>query len=133
MVIYLIRNKINGRCYIGKSSRSTQFRWRQHKTEARIGRLKKPLYDDMRKFGFDAFEIVTLAEVDSQTRLNRLEKKYIEEYQAVEEGYNQLDRASGGRPKRRVYPGPLPEEHRQKIAASVRASWDLRRNNAVAV
>lgn len=134
MLVYLIRNLVNQRCYIGKTSHTLAFRWRQHKTEARIGRYDWPLYREMRQYGTEQFEIVVLREVRVMNRkqLAALEKKFIVEYQAMESdgGYNQDEHSRGGRdrkPKRRSVGVPLPPEHRERIRASVLAAIENRR------
>jgi hypothetical protein len=129
VIVYLIRNRVSGKCYIGKTTQTLRSRWRQHKTEARIGRLDSPLYVDMRAIGVAFFEVELLAEATCQRRLAQMERKFIAEYKAVDEGYN-LDGAShGGRPKlkRTRWSGSLTVDHRKAIAASVRLSWIERR------
>lgn len=126
MLIYCVRCLVNDRCYIGKTSRTLQFRWRQHKTEARIGRYDWPLYRDMRKYGVERFEITVLAEARSESQINRLEKKLMDEYRVCETGYNQTQKVCGGKdkkPERASRGVPLPREHRQRIAESVRKAW----------
>jgi group I intron endonuclease len=121
MIVYLIRNNFNGKCYVGKTSRSISFRWRQHKTEARIGRRKSNLYEDMRNG--DSFTCVILDEAMDQRRLAQLERKYISQYNAAVDGYNQTTASTGGRAKYRTrrVGSPLPEEHKRRISASVKA------------
>ena len=59
--IYIIKNKINGLCYIGQSV-DYLTRFRKHKEEAKRHNYtyKSPLYDDMYKYGVDNFEISIL-------------------------------------------------------------------------
>lgn len=56
--IYLIRNTVNGKVYVGQSSHINR-RWREHKKAMRLG-YKSYLHDAMRKHGVDAFEHVVL-------------------------------------------------------------------------
>ncbi len=125
--VYLIRNKINGKCYVVKTTRTVASRWRQHRTEMRIFRYDSPLYNDIREFGVSAFEVAVLGECDSQRRLAQMERAFIRRYKSVTEGYNQEVASYGGRIRRgltHLRPSqPLPEEHRKKIAQSVRLSW----------
>lgn len=124
MIVYLLRNKQNGKCYVGKTTRTLKARWRQHKTEARIGRHDFPLYQDMRLYGTEVFEVEVLGEADCQRRLNSIERKFIRIFDAVEHGYNKMLGSCGGRPKlRRAACSPLTQAHREKIAESVRLSW----------
>jgi hypothetical protein len=114
---------------VGKTTRTVEARWRQHRTEARIGRYDWPLYRDMRQFGFDVFEVVCLGEADCQRRLNQMERKFIREFNTVENGYNLMLGSAGGRPKlrRARNSNHLPEHHRAKIAESVRLAWQERK------
>ena len=54
-VIYKITNKINGKIYIGMTTRSINKRFSEHKAKSK--KFNKPLYTDMRKFGTYNFEI----------------------------------------------------------------------------
>lgn len=56
--IYLIRNTVDGKVYVGQSSHINR-RWREHKKAMRLG-YKSYLHDAMRKHGLDAFEHVVL-------------------------------------------------------------------------
>jgi group I intron endonuclease len=125
MIVYLLRNRLNGKCYVGKTTRTLKARWRQHRTEARIGRLITPLYRDLRAFGFDAFDVVELGEADCQRRLNQMERQFIRNFNTVAEGYNQATAAFGGRVRkvRAITSTTLTQAHRAKIAESVRRSW----------
>ncbi len=130
MIVYLLRNKLNGKCYVGKTTSTLKARWRQHRTEARIGRLDSPLYRDMRKAGADAFEVSILAEADCQRRLNQRERAFIKAFNACACGYNVTPASVGGRsrkPHRAVESKTLSSTHREKIAESVRLSWAQRK------
>jgi group I intron endonuclease len=63
--IYLIRNTVNGKVYVGQSSHIYR-RWREHKKAMRLG-YKSYLHDAMRKHGLDAFEHVVLELCDFDT------------------------------------------------------------------
>lgn len=122
MIVYLIRNTANGKCYVGKTTRTLKARWRQHRTEARIGRYDWPLYRDMRLFQPHCFELEILGEAASQRRLSQMERKFIRIFHAVEDGYNQACASFGGsiRKPSRAERAPLTKEHRKKISESVR-------------
>lgn len=126
MFVYLLRNTVTGKCYVGKTTRTVQFRWRQHKTEMRIGRYSTPLYEAMREFGVDAFEVSVLGECDSQRRLAQMERAFIRRFNSVESGYNTAVASFGGRIKNRSQSSitrTLSNMHRMKIAESVRMAW----------
>ena len=75
--IYKITNTITGDFYIG-SSKDVKRRWNEHKNPSRWNEHpNNPLYQDMRKFGTDKFELQVLAEVEPK-RLKEVEQQYIE-------------------------------------------------------
>lgn len=128
MIVYLLRNRINGMGYVGKTRQPLKARWRQHKTEARIGRLTGLLYREMRKYGAEVFEVTVLGERKCERDLNRLERQMIRHHNTVDHGYNQAVAAFGGRRRpKQAYHRMHSEQHKQKIAASVCASWIARR------
>ena len=83
--IYLITNKINGRCYVGQSVDITR-RWRQHKEAAPHGHA--PLYKAIQKYGIENFDFCVLEEC-SREELDSKEIQYIEQYNSYFCGYNQ--------------------------------------------
>ncbi len=71
--IYMIRNKINNKRYIGQS-RNIRRRWAGHRWSA--GKFKYELSKDLKKYGIDNFEFSVLEEC-SINELNEKEKEYI--------------------------------------------------------
>lgn len=131
MIVYLIRNTANGKCYVGKTTRTLAHRWSQHKAEARMGRKDSPLYHDMRLFQLHCFEVEILATADSQRRLAQIERKFIRIFHAVDEGYNLNECSRGGRIK--IYTSnhyQITPEHRRKLNAGVRRAMEEKRKVA---
>lgn len=93
--IYLIRNTITNKVYIGQSN-DIKRRWSEHKSRAfdlNNNCNHKPLYLSMRKYGIEAFQLEVLCECPIED-LDTQEQKYIQEYNSiVPNGYNIL---SGG-------------------------------------
>lgn len=87
MIIYKITNKINGKVYIGQTTKTLQERKRGHLQAANDG-VNHHLYAAIRKYGPDNFEFEQLCEASSVSELNYLEAKYILEYDSVRTGYN---------------------------------------------
>lgn len=85
--IYIIKNKINDKVYIGQTTNSIEYRWKQHKYAANEGR-KFHLYNAMRKYGIDNFWVELLEEVNSQLNLNERESYWIKRYNSYDNGYN---------------------------------------------
>lgn len=123
MIVYVITCLINGKKYVGKSTRTLAIRWKEHRSEALRLRKDWALYWDMRKYGFDAFTIVCLGECDSQEKIAKKERRYIRELDAVASGYNVRVEGGGGGIKYNSRENTLSVEHKRKISESV-----LRRN-----
>lgn len=83
--IYLLRNTVDGKCYVGQSVNIAN-RWREHLKSMRRG-TKTKLYDAMRKHGADAFEIVVLCECAAD-QLDEREAHWMAEHNSRESGYN---------------------------------------------
>lgn len=87
-VIYRITNKVNGKVYIGLTTVPLDERWRNHINS--VGRVKRPLYNSMKKHGIGNFIIEEIDRADDFEELGKLERKYIAEYKSTnpENGYN---------------------------------------------
>ena len=89
--IYLVKNKINGKIYIGQTLQNDiNTRWKYHKTidKRYIGLI---LYNAYKKYGHENFEykIVCIC-FDEDT--NKYEKEYIKKYNSLyPKGYNLLE------------------------------------------
>lgn len=85
--IYLVKNKINGKCYIGKTSQTIKKRWAVHVSDKRGG--CRYLHNAIKKYGKDNFSVVELDIADSEKELTSKEKFWIKEYSTlVPKGYN---------------------------------------------
>lgn len=62
-IIYMIKNDINDKLYIGQTSGTIEERYINHLTCARDIKNKKPLYEDMRSIGIEHFRIEKIADV----------------------------------------------------------------------
>ena len=71
--IYKITNMVNGKSYIGKTERSIQERFREHK-KLRNNRKheKRPLYTAMNKYGVKNFKLELLEKTVKSFSLNLL-------------------------------------------------------------
>jgi group I intron endonuclease len=103
--IYLIEDHRN-KPYVGVTSRTPEERLRDHKKRARRG-VDTHLYNAMRKYGTEEFEIIPLDTASSKEESYELEKEWIERLGAYEDwGYNMT---LGGE-------GALTPEIRKKIS-----------------
>ena len=109
--VYLIRNSVNGKVYIGQTVQELDYRWRQHRYDALTRGFKYPLHSAMRKYGVGVFSIEELAFADSQNELNRLEEHFVRLHRSIERthGYNVRYGGDSG--------GKLSQGTREKLRA----------------
>ena len=88
--IYLHRNKINNKVYIGQTKFSDypNKRWLNGKGY----KENSSFYQDIQKYGWDNFDHIILANNLTLDESNRLEKQYIQEYNSTNPsiGYNSM-------------------------------------------
>jgi group I intron endonuclease len=128
VIIYLVRNRVNGKCYIGKTCRTLSARWREHVSEARQGRYETPLYQDMRLYQLHCFEVEELAHTANESDLANAERRFIRIFNSVDNGYNVDGFSHGGnyRAHRTTF-ARKSAEHKARIATSQRAAWAARK------
>ena len=84
--IYIIKNKINNKVYIGQTTNTVQYRFAQHLTNADLEYKNGHLYNAMKKYGKENFYVETIEEV-SNKNLNEREIYWIA-YDSFNNGYN---------------------------------------------
>lgn len=90
--IYMIRNKVNNKKYIGQTRSGFRIRYTKHVSGFKTGRgHTKKFVEDYEKYGSDNFEFSILQIENDVTKLNDLEKEYITLYDSVNNGYNTQD------------------------------------------
>lgn len=83
--IYIIKNKVNNKVYIGKTIQNIKDRWYKHLDKwSNCTKLKSA----MNELGRNNFYIEILEDNISYSSLDNKEKYYIEQYNSIEEGYN---------------------------------------------
>lgn len=86
--IYKITNIINNKCYIGKTLKTIQERWKEHCNDyLKRDEEKRPLYSAMKKYGIESFKIEEI-EKCNENIVNDREKYWIEYYGSFKNGYN---------------------------------------------
>lgn len=85
-IIYKISNSVNDKVYIGKTQRTLQVRWIEHKNKYLVYDTK--LYRAMRKYGIEKFKIDLVEGNIPIELLNQKEKDYINQYDSYYNGYN---------------------------------------------
>lgn len=98
--IYGIRNKINGKVYVGKTQMNFGDRRDCHFACLRGGYgINKHLQNAWNKYGEDNFEFIVLFECvngEDDDRVNELEREYIKQYKECGLAYNVGDGGDGG-------------------------------------
>lgn len=86
--VYKLTNTVNGKAYIGITSRTVDVRWFEHVERARQGLRGSRIYAAIRKYGKDAFvrEVVAVARSEDEAR--KLETEHITSNDTYENGYN---------------------------------------------
>ena len=92
MIIYQITNKINGDCYIGKTSKTIEERFQRHIYNSNYN-IDTHLCRAMRKYGADNYSIEILESQVSVKNIDAREKYYIE---TIKPRYNMTEGGDGG-------------------------------------
>ncbi len=86
--IYKITNKINGKVYIGKTMKTINERWSEHRHDYKKDRNEnRPLYRAMSKYGLENFYIEEVESCTPET-LSEREIYWIEHFNSFKTGYN---------------------------------------------
>ena len=112
--IYLIKNTITGKVYIGKS-KDVQVRWRGHKLDLRRGKhCNAYLQNSWNKYGESAFTFSVLEEC-SVEQLSEREIYYIQLYRSTDPdiGYNICTGGEG-------FTGAVSQEVKERISLALR-------------
>ncbi len=90
MIIYLARNTLNGKVYIGQTVKSLRERMGDHRRSALVHGSRCHFHAAIRKYGFAAFEWKTLECVLLREALNPAERYWIRLYHSTDprRGYN---------------------------------------------
>ena len=113
MKIYIVTNRINGKIYVGQTIKSLKQRWSQHCKDTSC----VALYNAIKKYGSDEFDIKLLEECFSLDELNECEIKWINELNAIgSNGYNIREGGKGG--------GALSENTKNKIKEKALKRWE---------
>jgi group I intron endonuclease len=97
-IIYLVRNKINGKVYIGQTTKTVNTRWSHHRTLAHKGKSRSIFHRAIRKYGASSFDVVMLHQAFSRDELNEMEIRAIWTHDSAdrEYGYNMTLGGEGG-------------------------------------
>jgi group I intron endonuclease len=88
MLIYKWTNKINGKIYIGQTTKKLEQRTRSHINTANTG-SPLPIHNAIRKYGKDSFTVECLGYYDMHAELDAAETFYINQFDCLApKGYN---------------------------------------------
>lgn len=109
-IIYMHRNKINGKIYIGQSKRT----WEERAQNNGSGYRKQIFYRAIEKYGWDNFEHIILESNLTKQEANDKEKYYIKLYKSNDKnfGYNRTLGGDG-------HTGTMPDSVKEKIHLSM--------------
>lgn len=114
MLVYCIKNKVNGKEYVGLTSRPLNKRWKQHISESNrenCWEWNTPLGRAIRKYENDCFDVFILKECVSVEDMKSTEIRYINERKShISEGGYNITKGGDGR-----FGVKLSEETKLKI------------------
>jgi group I intron endonuclease len=95
MIIYKVTNLSNGKVYIGKTTLTLNKRKARHYASANRG-SETNFHRALRVYSTECFRWEILSKANDETELNKLEVKYINEYNSYKNGYNMTEGGTGG-------------------------------------
>lgn len=122
--VYLIRNKLTGKCYVGVSV-NIYSRWRQHKYWAKNKCVVSLITKSIKKNGVENFEFSIIEECEKEL-FEEKERYWIKKYDSVLNGYNltyggNLRKVLSDETKTKMSKSrvgvPKSQSHKEKIAA----------------
>lgn len=118
--IYLIKNNINGKVYIGKTKKSIEERWKEHIKKAK-NRINRRLYDAINKYGPENFTVSELDFTNDDEKINEMESWfiYILHSNDPKYGYNMTVGGDGGNTISGFSENKLLE-YKKKLSESIR-------------
>ena len=118
--IYMIKNKLDGMMYIGQTKYTSEKRFKQHVNKAKNTSRNLHLYNAMRKYGIENFELVVLESGIDENMLDERETYFIEKYDTLNNGYNYTNGGGGIRNYHHS------EESRKKMSEKISAAmWKI--------
>ena len=88
MYIYKFTHIPTDRCYIGQTIQNPNQRRLEHIADSRYTTREYHFHNALRKYGIDSFTFEVLATASTLEELNLLEKKYMEQFDSINNGFN---------------------------------------------
>lgn len=128
MIIYTIKNAINGKEYVGQTKYDCEYRFDQHIKKALKGH-KGALYSAIRKYGKENFYISLVDGANNQTELNYKEWLWVHKKETLfPNGYNLKD---GGGSKGSLSQHVKQEISRKNKGVPLSAEAKIKHRNAI--
>lgn len=119
MIVYKATNTINGKIYIGYTTKTLEKRKKEHLYKSRCKTDNQYFYlfrEAIRKYGFKNFKWEIIAECKNIEECCSLEIEFIKKLNSISPvGYNLTNGGNGGSPS---------EQTKNKISKSVKFFWD---------
>tara|TARA_Y100000592_G_C5304368_1_gene236997 strand:- start:45 stop:593 length:549 start_codon:yes stop_codon:yes gene_type:complete len=93
MIIYQITNEVNGKFYIGKTTKSIEERFEKHIYESRYNRSGSYLHKSMKKYGVEHYNIKVIESQVDEAELDERERYWIGK---LNPHYNLTEGGEGG-------------------------------------
>lgn len=93
--IYIIKNKVNKKVYIGQTTININERFKQHMKNSTINSKNQKFYRAIKKYGKENFYIEALENNIDENKLNEKEIYYIDKYNSFFNGYNSTKGGKG--------------------------------------
>lgn len=93
--IYIIKNKVNKKVYIGQTTININERFKQHMKNSTINSKNQKFYIAIKKYGKENFYIEALENNIDENKLNEKEIYYIDKYKSFFNGYNSTKGGKG--------------------------------------
>lgn len=94
-LIYIIKNRVNDKVYIGQTTTTLRTRFTQHFKNSTVKSRHYKLYNAIKKYGKDNFYIELLENNIPINLLDQKEIEYIEKYDSFFNGYNSTKGGDG--------------------------------------
>ena len=95
--VYIIKNKVNNKVYIGQTKLSVEERWKYHKRASRDkNKIQYKFYKAINEIGIDNFYYEILENNILEEKLEEKEVYYISLYNSFKNGYNSTPGGKGG-------------------------------------
>ena len=112
--IYIIKNKINDKVYIGQTKKSIEKRWNEHLKNTKT--RNQLIYLAMNKYGIENFYIELLEEVPENVSLDEREIYYIKQYNSISpNGYNMIKGGSNFKDDNPMYHKEIAKKVSEKF------------------